>query len=632
MQVNHGEPDDELLSACAKVLGWQPFHDPYPDQPRFDITLAVGEALAWLEDHRRLEPRHHRAGWSSILRDLALTIDHLGPHLTASLAPRVQQARLECDRGFAQVAKDRTTLRAHLLVVADQLAERSALHAAWLDFLDLFQDTSAPAEDCLAARTTFWNVAERSGRNRHSLSDSISGVLRNDGLRVQLAMLELGDIAESDLQRSLKHAEMTAGERLLLLERLLLNPPAVHQHVVWHAFTRAAIDTMYTQLGDLTLYNGRWLVDVTSQEDTPPWVDLPSELHDPQSMWRMTTFPDGNDFVLARTDLGRQSLSDAPQAAAEAIDAMVELAKYRAGRRHNWTRLDGHLHAIDGRLASGTMHFGEASPDWDVTPSLDAVIDELQDVADRAGGSGPFRNNAVRIWSETLQSWRDASVGHNAGAVLVGIRVLDSVASHTQMPDWESYVKRYLQWSSVRQTLLRSIQRSTELCLNHDFFDESDRSVVEARENLRRRIVTFGHKMTYFDYIAAIAELEALVELSSPHAVGGRMVRHLTIRLRNSEASQTWIQSVRDDWSARVSRLARVRDALAHGGPTTRESVSEAARFTSGLVGKSLNIVFDAVLNDHAILACHDEFREDQAKWRQRLRSGADLVPALFPS
>ncbi|MET9268084.1 hypothetical protein [Kribbella sp. NPDC003557] len=456
-------------------------------------------------------------------------------------------------------------------------------------------------------------------------------MLVDDGLQVHLAMLELGDIHEPQVRGRPSRANLSIGERLHLVERLIMQEPSVHHHVIWHAFTKATIDGMQTQLGDLTMYHGPWLVDVAKMESSLPWIELPDELKDRESIWSITKFPEEDEFVLTRMDLGRQSLSNAPRVAGEIVDAIVDLAKYRSGRRHNWTRLDGHLHAIDGRLVGGSMGFHEARPELDVMPSMDAVVDEIEEISSRAGGPSRFRDSDVRKWSETLKWWREASTGHDAGAVLVGVRVLDSIAPHVQLADWDSYVRRYLLWSNVRGELLGAIKRSVESGIYSSRLARDEQSTAEAKRAIERKIVKHGHKMTYFNYVEAVSQMEEIERLNESHTVAARGLRVLRRRLSDPSQSQAWISLLRDDWVTRAARLARVRDALAHGGPTTEESLSYAAKFVRNLVGNSMYIVFDAVLAGDGILARHDSFREDQTKWRERLRAGLGLAPALFP-
>ncbi|WP_344850010.1 hypothetical protein [Kribbella ginsengisoli] len=444
-------------------------------------------------------------------------------------------------------------------------------------------------------------------------------------------MFELGDIQEPRVREYPSRANLSAGERLHLVERLIMQEPTAHHHVIWHAFTKATIDGMQTQLGDLTLYHGPWLVDVAKMETPPTWVELPEELKDRESIWGITRFPENNDFVLTRTDLGRQSLSNAPRVAGEIVDAIVDLAKYRSGRRHNWTRLDGHLHAVDGRFAGGSMSFHEARSEVDVIPSMDAVIDEMEEISSRAGGASRFRDSDVRKWSETLNWWREASAGHDAGAVLVGVRVLDSIAPHVQLADWDSYARRYLLWSNVRGELLHAIKRSIEDGIYSNRLTRDGQATAEAKQAIERKIVKHGRKMTYFNYEEAVSQMEAIERLNEPHTVAARGLRALRRRLSDPSQSQAWISLLRDDWTTRAARLARVRDALAHGGPATEESLSYAAKFVRNLVGSSMYIVFDAVLAGDDILARHDSFREDQTKWRERMRAGLGLTPALFP-
>ncbi|MEU4291874.1 hypothetical protein AB0E63_26915 [Kribbella sp. NPDC026596] len=606
--------DEEAASAslveAARLLQWNSFRNPHPSPPRLDLTLAAEEVLAWLRDPRRFDRRNHRPGWSSVLAELQSSLDSLGPHLAGVLEAELESVRQERARGYIAIAAERQILRARLETLLGRLKERASLYAAWLDYLRLLRDSDATVEECLAARGFFWNVAATGGRDQSQLSSHLSGILTNDANQIQLSV----------------------EERLQLAERILLSTPEERHHVVWHVFTRASIDGIDLRLGDLTIFTGRWLRGLVEMEEPSPWVDIPPELRSRPAVWDFSSLPENEQFVFTRMDLGRQSLSNAPEVAAGVVDALVTLAKHRAGRRNNWTRLEGYWHAMDGEIVASSLGFKERTPRVDVVPRLDAVVDELEQVL-AVAEVARFRSGEVREWAETLRWWREASNGHDAGAVLVGVRVLDLIAARVELPNWDSYANRYLQWADVRAKVLNSIQESTHSGLSPDNGLEFEDSVDHhALEQLRREIISFEAKMIQFDYISAISRLEEIERLRGSGSTGARRIRTLRARLWNADRSDEWIASLRDEWSIQVRRLSRVRDSLAHGGPTTRESIWSAAKFASGLVDTALYLSFDSALRDRDILTWHENFREDQSQWRDRFKAGLGLVPALFPT
>ncbi|WP_165547421.1 hypothetical protein [Kribbella sindirgiensis] len=46
----------------------------------------------------------------------------------------------------------------------------------------------------------------------------------------------------------------------------------------------------------------------------------------------------------------------------------------------------------------------------------------------------------------------------------------------------------------------------------------------------------------------------------------------------------------------------------------------------------ALYIALDSALKGQHTLARHEDFREDQNRWRQRFKDGQGLVPAVFPT
>jgi hypothetical protein len=146
------------------------------------------------------------------------------------------------------------------------------------------------------------------------------------------------------------------------------------------------------------------------------------------------------------------------------------------------------------------------------------------------------------------------------------VRVLDSIAPHVQLADWESYVRRYLLWSNVRGGLMGTIQSTIQNGIYLNRFTHGGRAVADAKEALERKIVTYGRKMTYFNYVEAISHLEEIERLNERGTAPARGLRDLRKRLSEPALSQAWVALMRDDWVTRAARLARIRDALAHWG------------------------------------------------------------------
>ncbi|MFI5728725.1 hypothetical protein ACIA49_01315 [Kribbella sp. NPDC051587] len=620
------------LAAAALLLGWNVSKNPHQPPVRLDLTAAIDEMLEWLGDTRRLDLGNHRSGWASIIRELLSAVDRTGSELLDLLNEELARVRQECDRGLEAIVRNRNQLRQALVHLRARLAERSALVAAWNDFLSAVRGAGTPFEDCVAARSLFWNVAHIGGLDRGELSYHLRGILDNDGRSIASSRFALRELAEEDIRGVPRDAGLSVQERLDLAGRVLLDSGEVHHHVVWHVYTRASIDGFQTTIGDLTIYSGPWLMSFAELDEIPPWVDLPPELQEWNLPWRKALLPADDDYVFTRLDLGRRQLGNAPELAGQLVDAVVTLAKHRVGRRNNWTRLAGHWHVVDDHRSGMSIGRGESLPRVDVAPHLDAVIDELQEVLVGIDVSR-FAESSLHEWSETLQWWREASTGDDAGTVLVGVRVLELVASRVNLSAWDSYAKSYMQWAAVRRELIDSVvaeaqaglypSRPAELAAEIDYV---------ALERLQTSLFTYETKHTVFDCMAAISALREIEQSCAGSILDARRVRILRRRLLEPGRSTEWVGAIKSDWELQTSRVARVRDALAHGGPTTRTSISLAANFVTDLVNNALYLAFDSALHGPDILTRHLEFRQDQTAWLRRFRSGIGLVPALFPN
>lgn len=91
-----------------------------------------------------------------------------------------------------------------------------------------------------------------------------------------------------------------------------------------------------------------------------------------------------------------------------------------------------------------------------------------------------------------------------------------------------------------------------------------------------------------------------------------------------------WIEDLEREWTACRSRLQRVRNALAHGGPVTDAAVSSIQPFGRQLAAWSLSTAFNGLLDGTGIQSAHDKGRMRALRWRRLIASGANATVALY--
>ncbi|MFD9427438.1 MULTISPECIES: hypothetical protein [unclassified Streptomyces] len=215
---------------------------------------------SWLNDSRDFEKRH-RFYWQAAMADFDFGVNRLGPgyrqgldiHLTAF---RSAMVGLPAHGAQGQVAQAQQLMRA----LSQEACSDSQLMHAWRDIVSAVRDSQC-YEDISARTLLLRALLERSGRRSAEVMRSLSGVLLDGLVDVQMARLNLGDIKDLG---ALSHQDVTSAaglpeeSRLTLCERLLTTPPRQAHHVVWHAFAKARIAGMVQTFGPITLYNRDW--------------------------------------------------------------------------------------------------------------------------------------------------------------------------------------------------------------------------------------------------------------------------------------------------------------------------------------------------------------------------------------
>jgi hypothetical protein len=505
----------------------------------------------------------------------------------------------------------------------------AVLEAAWSDIADACRDPRTPYETVASRRDLFWQLIRVADRNTQELSRLLVGVLEDNALVVEMARVRLGDLPNPDpgaWPRQDQLARLAEPERIGLCQRLLAMPPTPAHHVVWVAFDRASLDGTTQTVGPIAFYRGTW-VRATLEHNGPGQSQLPLEFTSPDSPLRPPVLPQGDRIVLARVDLGTGIFPDAPRVAAEQAQAVVTVASARAGDRY-WRPLDGYIHATDGRV-TGWSSFGQPFHRADVAPDLDRTADELGTLAATLGPRLPVVDPALTETIDALGWWQSATDQPPLAAIVLDVRVLELVAARVTNGAWYDYLDSYHRDDWIRSRIVSTLHSAVFAAMRgYHIVSPSEHPQLAALEATLFEPIAAGRHVFHAD--RALAALPTLARIWPVHHHLGRQLHTLAIHLSSPAALEDWCQTLGDRWTRTRTRLRRVRNALAHGGPLT-PAADTVHRLAHQRAGKALSFTLEALLDGRGAVKAHEDARNHMTAWRNGVSGAPSVHDALFP-
>ncbi|MEU4243153.1 hypothetical protein [Actinoplanes sp. NPDC026619] len=596
-----------------------------------DIVAALDELLAWCEDTRAYNDRFHDNGWGSVNADFRYSLKCVGTGLKslAGSSFAAIDAKLADD-----IAKDSSAVAELAVLVVDArrlLATDDALVAAWTDLVASCKRPETAIDSPYVRHDNFWAIVKLTGRMPADLSRTLISLLSGDPWAMRNALATLGDLKQNQDATETAQAFPLPGaatpplsepkDRLATAERLLRLPPRPVHHVIWLAFDNAGLTSSpVLTIGPVALYAGYALGPVLEDDDADRSM-LPAELH---KTWVPIQVPDGHDVVMARVDLGSGFCADPLSRARDLVRTMTAYAAARAGGSE-WVEISGYIHVQDGRIVRSPT-FGLDRIETTFRPDIDATAAGLSRYSGIIATGLPHALTKKRELPEALHWWHLADRQSGAPAVFVNVRIIEVLASLTVDMQWDKYLGRYWKVQWLRQAIR---EEANEALLGA----MSTRFVVDGASTRQDELRSMAHgfdlgQMTW-DVTAPARHLSEIQAILSAGTLQARQVRTLARRTANEAAIAKWVKSLEEQWTIRLSRLERVRNSIAHGGPVTPDSVSRVQRFSRQLSAWVVIGTLDAIMTGSPLKEANQGQMDAADTWRTQLPAATSLVEIL---
>ncbi|MFF0698060.1 hypothetical protein ACFYU4_36175 [Streptomyces tendae] len=603
--------------------------DRWYEEDKEDLTFpaALDQLESWLNDSRDFE-RRHRFYWQAAMADFDFGVNRLGPGYRQGLdihlqAFRSAMAGLPAPGTQGQVTQAQQLMR----TLSQEACSDSHLIHAWRDIVSAVRDCQR-YEDIRARTVLLRALLQRSERRSTEVMRSLSGVLLDRLVDVQMARLNLGDI--EDLGTLSYHdvtsaAGLSEESRLTLCERLLTTPPRHAHHVVWHAFAKARIAGMVQTFGPITLYNRDWFHG-NAAGDGPLRDQLPYEVTGAESLFPTDSLPDGPHVVLARVDLGVGAQADAPAVSRLQVRSMILAATFPEDFR-GWEMYEGYVHAVDG-VCTGQEVFRLSEEDFAMPYlQMDATAERLNRMAPRITSHLPGASSDLSDVIDAVGWWKASSAQPSLPAVVLDVRILELLASRVSGEDWYVYLDNFHKNAWIRHQVVRALVRvALHSC---DDLAPFTPDVRQAAEALHREMVQSEGMGFRTDVRRVISTLPDLVSIYPTHSKQRRRAENMAGRVAGGEGMRAWYEELDDRWSRALNRLRSVRNSLAHGGPVTLGAAMSVAPLAHFLAGTGLMDSLSSLLEGEPQALAHVKRRDTAEAWAARWLSGVSASDTL---
>lgn len=625
----------ELGDELASVLdGQRTRRGRGPVEAHPDLHAALCDLNSWLNDNRPYQKRHRHA-WQSVADDVRRAIETRGNRLQARTP---DLTKLVTELGNVSLGGDPAArLRCRELVdgSVDVLATSEGAVAAFDDLVASLESSQATSKLVLFRRSAFRGCLLAARRNPSVEWPRLTGVLRDAAIDVAIARHQLdGDPLDVTLRRG--SAGLSWEARLALCRRLLVAQPFDGSHAVWLVYTDARVrwSHWFQHVGPVTFFNGPDLMtllsDIEEGKDPPSQIELPSELTNKSSAWRLrrSEFPDNHEFfVTARVDLEGTLFTDPILTAIEIADALVGLASFRQGGS-TWRRLDGYIHVIDGASA-GFSSFN--SPDDSVWVDMDYTDSELECLErDMAPGSvvGDTILGEITALASGLKSSPDPS---DFLSIVHDVRVTDVLASRGGMADWTELLEGWFATSWARNEISDSIFRTVEQVVGSQELVHLGQ--IDGLEDIRRRMMTDDPTRPRGVILNRRVAFEALTEIQDSlpeYHLASRHLHTVVARLASVDALEEWVEELVGDYMALIARTRRCRNSLTHGGPFFEDSARTVVPFINEQARRAVGIALWGALNGKSVTKAYSDQKNYADKWREKLRQSPSVLDAIW--
>ncbi|MEU5554487.1 hypothetical protein ABZ738_32435 [Micromonospora sp. NPDC047793] len=589
-----------------------------------DIATAALEVEAWCSDTRRFKGAH-KAGLRSTISDFRHTASSLGPMLGYKLRDKIHplldrltdvwEAIAPKEPSQESVAAARAAAAAAVHQVLGALHQTDTLVTAWTDLHRLCLAEDSDWHVVARSRDNFVQIAALLGHDPRQLGMRLPLLISGDPYTIERVRSVVDPGSESNCQW------VPLADRIELFSRYLAQPIGPRRQVVWFALRRAILRQLKISFGAIDFYYAPVLHAVATGPQRTAL--LPPELQG-TSLFGLKQMPDEDDIVYARVDLGFTTVREPIREAKDVLVGTLGMVKFGGRDSGNWQLMTGYVHGVNDHIVAHEV-FWPRDERPRLAYSLDATPDSLTTSADCAGITSPDNRTAREV--RAAIRWCDEAEDQGAAAAtLLYVRVIELFASRMKDRPWQQFLDDYVRPGWIRTRMHIRIFDVTYRGLHPSDILHTD----EDLDTLRHETYTDSGSFVHGTPSAVWNALERLSSMGGAAAVPALEINSLLSRMRDPSTVHSWHNDTRTQWSFLRTRLQRVRNSLAHGGPYTDQIIDNVSDYARDLARTVLDWGILAIGSDTELATVAEERRARDTDWESKITTAPNSFAALF--
>ena len=606
-----------------------------------DLHDLLGELDGWLADERSYTTRRDRHDeWASIIDDVAVAWNQAGGRLKPVMPSMpALLARLHPKLGLETT--ERAALRDVLEQVRAEARHAEASVAAFDDLVEAVKDPSCRTEVITRRVDVLDSILRFADRSLAEVTKTLTGILNNDTWYIAVArhLLDGDALPNGPIPEEEEDAGLSEAERIELGRRWVAYLPTPAHHVVWVFYGSARVGGWRFSVGPCEFFPGSALLASMAEVDEvrgqggeypgarDPFNTPPEELlgDDGWGPWlrRADHWPDKDDWVAVRVDLGVGTFPDVVATARDQAEAVIALAAFGEDGT-TWTPLTGYKAFRDGEQAGNSAPFREVEADrrWVEADHTDRWLRRNAEQLGTHVLSGPDAHAVVQ-----------AATALNAGSsasppvqILEAVRIIETQASVLKVY-WKDLIKTHvIPGNALSDAKWAAFNAISELSGRYELYAELP--------DIHRLIDEFHEPaedgLTLFKVGKAFDRLADLVTSLPTYHRTARRIRDLAADLATPTDAAACIDRHRRLDARLVDRAARVRHSLTHGGPTNPGVLRTTADFIVPKAKHLTGATLRALLDGKPPADGPNEHRAHVDAWLARFPNTATTSEALY--
>ena len=605
------------------------------------LPAAAADLRGWITDRRKFLPVQHD-DWTQVIDDFRASAAETGSKLATLVQPITAQIDSLLNRLISSTTNETTTyninesvrdeIKRQLEHLDDKLATESAILAAWGDLKSCVENPKRSVEQTYFRRDTLYAVAQRRNLDvtgSFGLFRDLRSVITDSPLAVRREIAEAEGIDyEPIFPPEQGPTGVTTWQRLRLCEQILKREPYRGDCIVWLRLEPASLPQHEVTHGQVTFYNASYLsafighpelahrfnvrpTEVLTPPEYPPFATADE---DEEDEWE-----NNPNMVYARIVLPGIECHTAEAKARALVEGLKAV---NHATTDTWNLLNGAILFMDGERRS-VFSWGDKH---DMPEMFYPQNDWMgRDVAGMARSNRSLDIRSLNDLQDAIAMSTTLKIAYGEGpeaAVLAAVRAIEHVNVWTTggVKNWVEFARNHFKKAESRARVVESISEFTQAAVStvpsRHAWAPKNRELTEIRCQLKQFI---GHHEMY-NTRRAVDHVPALRQIYADHWLArglGELEENLTARGMYARIEE---QGRRFD--RHLARLKRLRNSAIHGGPVSGAACESVAPFASYLGHLCLNEAMRALLTGRDIPSHMKDFRDDDCRRYQRIKSG----------